>query len=79
MKLERSGPIVDKRVAHLADDGTRTLALKFCSREEVKRVSAQSAGILTERRLDHADLCRGGVKPGECAPIVNNQSGTYYV
>ncbi len=29
----------------------------------------------TKRRLNNADLRRGGVEPGKCAPVIDDQAG----
>ena len=33
----------------------------------------------TECRFDNTDLCRGCIKTGECAPVIDNKSGTNYI
>ena len=40
---------------------------------------AEVPTIRTEGRLDNADFRRSGVKTGKCAPVIDNQPGTYHV
>jgi hypothetical protein len=37
------------------------------------------ARVRTKRRFDNTDLCRGGIKTCECAPVIDNQPSTDYI